>query len=39
MTIRIKRENDQANKADSWNDLYADLKELNGVEQYGTNRT
>ena len=39
MTIRIKRENDQADKADSWNDLYADLKELNGVEQYGTNRT
>lgn len=30
--VAIKRENDQANKADSWNELYADLKQLNGVE-------
>lgn len=30
--IGIKRKNDQANKADSWNNLYIDLKELNGVE-------
>jgi len=32
VSVSIKRENDQANKADSWNNLYADLKQLNGVE-------
>lgn len=32
ISIHIKRKNDQANKADSWNDLYIDLKKLNGVE-------
>ena len=38
LSIKIKRENDKANK-DSWNGLYADLKKLNGVEYNGTNRT
>lgn len=32
ISIKVKRENDQANKADSWNNLYAELKKLNGVE-------
>lgn len=32
LTIKIKRENDKANKENSWTNLYIDLKELNGVQ-------